>query len=431
MTQLEYAIKGIITQQMRDAASLENGVTAKELRNSIAKGKAVLPYNSKLKIEKPCAIGCGLRTKINANIGTSKDLVDLPLELKKLEVAERFGADCIMDLSTGGDLKAIRREIIKSAKVPMGTVPIYEIAGHKADNNGGLSAWDRDDILAAIISHAQDGVSFVTVHCGLTMKSIERLKKQTRVVDIVSRGGAIIANWMAKNKKENPFYEYYDDILKIAKEYDVTLSLGDGLRPGCIADATDRAQVEELLTLGELAKRARDFGVQVMIEGPGHVPLNEIEANVLLEKKLCDGAPFYVLGPLVTDVAAGYDHITAAIGGAVAASKGADFLCYVTPSEHLGIPTVEDVKLGVIASRIAAHAGDIAKGLKGASEWDKEVSCARKKRDWRKQISLLLDPEHASSVRKGAPPASDEVCSMCSEFCSMKISDMALYPPSQ
>lgn len=419
MTQLESAIKNIVTQEMRDVASYE-GASVETVRERVAKGLAALPHNAKVKVRKPCIIGEGFRTKINANIGTSKDCVELSLELKKLEVAERFGADCIMDLSTGGDLRAIRKEIIQHSKVPVGTVPIYEIA------SGAFAAWDKDNMLSAIESQAQDGVSFMTIHSGVTRHSIETLKSQGRIADIVSRGGAIIASWMNKNKRENPFYEYYDDILKIAREYDITLSLGDGLRPGSIADATDRAQIEELITLGGLAKRARGFGVQVMIEGPGHVPLNEIEANVLLEKKLCDGAPFYVLGPLVTDIGAGYDHITAAIGGAVAAKAGADFLCYVTPSEHLGLPTLDDVKLGVIASRIAAHAGDIAKGLKGAREWDKEVSCARKKRDWAKQISLLLDPEYASSLRKVIPPSSDEVCSMCSEFCSMKISDEAL-----
>ena len=325
-----------------------------------------------------------------------------------------------MDLSTGGDIDAIRHEIVERSPVPVGTVPIYQ-AGVRARRSGrGVVDMTADEMLAAVEDHAKDGVDFVTVHCGVTRIAIERLKRQGRVADIVSRGGALLLGWIIHNGQENPLYEQYDRLLEIARKSDVTLSLGDGLRPGSLADATDRAQVEELIILGELVERAWDAGVQVIVEGPGHVPLDQITTNVQLQKSLCKGAPFYVLGPLVTDIAAGYDHISGAIGGAIAALAGADFLCYVTPSEHLGLPDRDDVKEGVIASRIAAHAADIASGLKGAGEWDRRMSQARKGLDWEEQVRLCLDPENARLVH-GEHATSGDACSMCGELCAMKL----------
>ncbi len=419
MTQLELAQEGTISPQMESVAQCE-GVDAEFIRQGVAQGTIVIPANTKHTNLVPCGIGQGLRTKVNANIGTSSDYGNTDTELEKLRVAIGAGADTVMDLSTGGDISAIRRAIIAGSSIPIGTVPIYQ-AGIKAiDRYGAIVKMTVDDLFGAIEEHARDGIDFITVHCGVTQSAIARLKRQGRVADVVSRGGAFLIGWMLYNECENPLYEQYDRLLELAKKFDVTLSLGDGMRPGSLADATDRPQLEELLTLGELVERARQAGVQTMVEGPGHLPLNQIETNVQLEKAICKGAPFYVLGPLVTDVAAGYDHITGAIGGAIAAAAGADFLCYVTPAEHLSLPDPEDVRQGVIASRIAAHAGDIAKGVKGAEQWDRQMSVARKKLDWEEQARLSLDPERSRQVHSKHAPAGS-TCSMCGEICAMAL----------
>jgi len=425
MTQLEYAKRGSLTPLMKEVAGSE-GMAPKSLLKEVAAGRIVIPSNCLRNKLKPCGIGRGLRTKVNANIGTSADLSNLNAELKKLKAAVEYGADTIMDLSTGGDLKKIRKAMLKASAVPLGTVPIYEVAVMAEREKRQIPFITEDEMFAVLEEQAKEGVDFFTIHSGVTIETVERLKKEGRIVDVVSRGGAILVEWMAHNGRENPFYEEFDKVLEIARKYDVTLSLGDGMRPGCLADATDRAQVQELIILGELAKRAREAGVQVMIEGPGHVPLNQIESNILLEKEICQGAPFYVLGPLVTDIAPGYDHITSAIGGALAGSCGADFLCYVTPSEHLGLPSISDVKTGVIAARIAAHAADIAKNVKGAIDWDISMSVARKKRDWQHQFKLAIDPVVAREYRRRSKPASKDVCTMCGQYCSMKISDKYL-----
>ncbi len=420
MTQLEIAKEGTISPEMESVARYE-GVEAEFVRQGVAEGKIVIPANVKHTNLVPCGIGQGLRTKVNANIGTSSDYGDVDTELEKLRVAIDAGADAVMDLSTGGDISAIRRAVIAASSLPIGTVPIYQ-AGIKAiDRHGTIVKMTVDELFAAIEEHVQDGVDFITVHCGVTQSAIARLKQQERVADVVSRGGAFLIGWMLYNERENPLYEYYDRLLELSREFDVTLSLGDGMRPGSLADATDRAQVEELLTLGELVERAQQAGVQVMVEGPGHLPLNQVETNVHLEKAICKGAPFYVLGPLVTDVAAGYDHITGAIGGAIAAAAGTDFLCYVTPAEHLSLPDPEDVRQGVIASRIAAHAGDIVKGVKGAQEWDRKMSVARKRLDWEEQARLSLDPERSRQVHSKQHASAGSACSMCGEFCAMAL----------
>jgi len=419
MTQLELAREGIISPQMEVVAQYE-GVEAEFVRQGVAEGIIVIPANTRHTSLVPRGIGQGLKTKVNANIGASSDFGNIDTELEKLRVAIDCGADAVMDLSTGGDISAIRQAIVTASSVPIGTVPIYQ-AGIKAiESRDAIVKMTVDDLFAGIEKHIYDGVDFITVHCGVTQSAIARLKQQRRVVDVVSRGGAFLIGWMLYNERENPLYEYYDRLLELAREFDVTLSLGDGMRPGSLADATDRAQVEELLTLGELVDRARQAGVQVMVEGPGHLPLNQVETNVQLQKSVCKGAPFYVLGPLVTDIGAGYDHITGAIGGAVAAAAGTDFLCYVTPSEHLGLPEPEDVRQGVMASRIAAHAGDIVKGVKGAQEWDRKMSAARKKLDWEEQVRLSLDPELSRQVHSKHSSAG-KACSMCGEYCAMEL----------
>jgi len=422
MTQLEQARKGIITNEMKQTA-LQEGVEPGYIRSSIVDGTVIITKNRRRKSIEPLAIGKGLRTKINANIGTSQDRVSLKQELEKLHTAVSAGADAVMDLSTGGQVDEIRKAIIKESPVPVGTVPIYQAALEAVRKGKSLVELEADEIFDIIEKHAEDGVDFITVHCGVTRRSIEHIKKEGRLMGIVSRGGALTAEWMNFNKKENPLFENYDRLLKIAKEYDMVLSLGDGLRPGCLADATDRGQIEELVSLGELAQKAVAEGVQVMIEGPGHMPIPQIEANILLQKRLCHGAPFYVLGPLVTDIAPGYDHITSAIGGAIAGAAGADFLCYVTPSEHLRLPTIEDVKEGVIASKIAAHAADIAKGVRGAMNRDIQMAKARKSLNWDEQIRLSLDPERARLLRESSPPADKEVCTMCGSLCAIKVSN--------
>ena len=420
MTQLELAKEGTISPQMESVAQRE-GVEAEFIRQGVANGTIVIPANIKRTNLIPCGIGQGLRTKVNANIGTSSDYGDIDTELEKLRVAIDAGADAVMDLSTGGDISAIRQAIIAASSVPIGTVPIYQ-AGIKAiDRHGAIVKMSVDDLFASIEEHIVDGVDFITVHCGVTLSAVARLKQQGRVADVVSRGGAFLIGWMFHNECENPLYEQYDRLLELAREFDVTLSLGDGMRPGSLADATDHAQIEELLVIGELVERAQQAGVQAMVEGPGHLPLNQIEANVQLEKSICKGAPFYVLGPLVTDIGAGYDHITGAIGGAVAAAAGTDFLCYVTPAEHLSLPDPEDVRQGVIASRIAAHAGDIAKGVKGAEQWDRKMSIARKRRDWEEQAKLALDPERSKRVHSKQHISAGSACSMCGKFCAMEL----------
>jgi len=424
MTQLELARQGIISPAMEIVAQHE-GVEAEFVRQGLLDGTIVVPANIRHEHLVPCGIGRGLKTKVNANIGTSSDFGSIDTEQEKLRVAARYGADTVMDLSTGGDISAIRQAIITASSLPVGTVPIYQAGIEAIDRHGAIVKMTVDELFSVIEEHARDGVDFLTVHCGVTRSAVNQLRQQGRVADVVSRGGAFLIGWMLHNDCENPLYEHYDRLLEIARRFDVTLSLGDGMRPGSLADATDRAQVEELLVIGELVERAHGAGVQAMVEGPGHLPLNQVEANVQLEKAICKGAPFYVLGPLVTDVAAGYDHITGAIGGAIAAAAGADFLCYVTPAEHLSLPDPDDVKQGVIASRIAAHAADIAKGVKGAQEWDREMSVARKKLDWEEQSRLSLDPEHSRQVHS-KHTAVGSACSMCGDYCAMALMEKFL-----
>ena len=420
MNQLEQVRKGIATAAIKEVASSE-GVEPQCIVEEMAAGHIIIPQNKTHTTISPIGIGKGLRTKVNANIGTSKDHQDIEEELKKLRVAVESGADTVMDLSTGGPLDEIRKAVVKESAIPIGTVPIYQAVVETVKNKQAMVHMSVDTLFKVIEKQAEDGVDFITVHCGLTRESAGRLKREGRLMDVVSRGGAFTIEWMAYNKKENPLYEHYDRLLEISHEYDITLSLGDGLRPGCLADATDRGQVQELIILGELAERAWAQDVQVMIEGPGHVPIHQIATNVQLQKQLCHGAPFYVLGPLVTDIAPGYDHITSAIGGSIAASAGADFLCYVTPSEHLRLPSVEDVKVGVIASKIAAHAADITKGVKGAMERDIKMAKCRKTMDWEQQIKLSLDPTLADKLRSSSQPADKDVCTMCGEFCAIKL----------
>ncbi|MEA3305526.1 MAG: phosphomethylpyrimidine synthase ThiC [Candidatus Omnitrophota bacterium] len=425
MTQLEAAKRKKITEKMRFVAEAE-GLEPEFIREGVEAGAIVIPSNtSRREIKKYCAIGKGLRTKVNANIGSSLGHENINLEIKKLQVSVKAGADTVMDLSTGRNLKKIRNLILEKSQVPVGTVPVYEMSIANPGKYGETESIDKSGILACLENQAKEGVDFFTIHCGVTRETLKKLDAQKRLLDIVSRGGAFIARWIKKTGRENPFYEYFDDILEIAREYDITLSLGDGIRPGCIKDATDRAQIMELITLGELAKRARSAGVQVIIEGPGHIPIHQIKRNVEMAKSICDNAPFYVLGPIVTDIAAGYDHISGAIGGAIAAAYGADFLCYVTPSEHLRLPTLEDVKEGVISARIAAHASDIAKGIKNAQDTDDAISAARKKRDWKKQIELSIDPERARKYRKSSSPVDEDVCTMCDKYCSIKLFEEA------
>ena len=424
MTRIELAKKGIITDEVKLVAS-DEGLTPEQLSGDIASGVSVIPININHKI-KPMGIGKNMRTKINANIGTSRDRISIDEEMEKLEVLLKYGADAVMDLSTGGPIKELRKMMIKKSPVAVGTVPIYEAAVRAAEKKGAIAKMTADDLFKVIEEHAEEGVDFITVHSGLTMRAVERLKKEGRILDIVSRGGSFLLEWMIYNQKENPLYEQYDRLLEIACKYDMTLSLGDGMRPGCLADATDRTQIEELLTLGELRDMAVEKNIQVIIEGPGHVPLNQVELNVRLEKEICKGAPFYVLGPLVTDIGMGYDHITAAIGGAIAGAAGADFLCYVTPSEHIRLPTIEDVKEGVIVSKLAAHAADIAKGIKGAIDKDIQMAKCRKALDWNGQIALSLNPEKVKEWRAEIPPTESEVCSMCGEFCAIRTVERAL-----
>jgi len=420
MTQLEKARRGVITTEMEIAAAAEN-VGPEYIRQGVAAGTIVICRNINHTGIRPLAIGSGLRTKVNANIGTSKDGNDLPAELEKLTLAINAGADAVMDLSTGGDLAQIRREVMKNSTVAVGTVPIYQIAVKMINAGRAVSEMTADEMFEVIEENGRDGVDFITVHCGVTRRTVEIMEQQGRVLGIVSRGGSMTAGWMRCNGKENPLYEQYDRLLEIARRYEMVLSLGDGLRPGAIADATDQAQIAELVVLGQLAQRARRAGVQVMIEGPGHVPIKDIEANIKLQKNICQGAPFYVLGPLPTDIAPGYDHITSAIGGAIAGAAGADFLCYVTPAEHLRLPTPADVRAGVIASRIAAHIADLAKGVKGAKERDLQMSQFRKTFDWQGQVDVSLDPEMTAALLEKSKSAAEEGCTMCGELCAIRL----------
>ncbi len=423
-TQLEYAREGIVTPQLKHVAE-EEGIPEEVLIKKVADGSVVIPANINHTNLIPCGIGEGLRIKINANIGTSSDTGDVNTELEKLKVCIDYKADAVMDLSTGGDINAIRKTIIENCPLTIGSVPIYQALVETTASYKAVVNMTEDDLFNAIEAHCRDGMDFITVHCGITRRAVELLKYEGRVTDVVSRGGAFVIAWMLHNNKENPLYEHFDKLLEIAHKYDVTLSLGDGLRPGSTADATDRAQIEELITLGELVDRARAAGVQAMVEGPGHVPLNQIITNMQLQKTICHNAPFYVLGPLVTDIAAGYDHITGAIGGAIAATNGASFLCYVTPAEHIGLPDIEDVKNGIIASRIAAHAADIANGIPGAAERDRRMSAARKKLDWEGQKVECIDPVKFSEMRRNKQTAT-EACSMCGKYCAMKIVEKEL-----
>lgn len=419
MTQMQEALKGNITDEIKKVAEIE-GLSINKILNGLAEGRIVIPSNVEGK-SRPVGIGKGLKTKINANVGSSSELEKVKWEVEKAKAAVKYGADTVMDLSTGPEYEDVMNAIIESIDVPIGTVPIYE-AGIKASHTKeAVVNMDEDDMFNAIENQAKRGVDFITVHCGITMDLISKVKDSNRIMGIVSRGGSFLAAWILQNQEENPLYKNYDYLLEIASEYDVTLSLGDGLRPGCLHDASDISQIQELVTLGELVVKAREKGVQVMVEGPGHMPINQIEANIQIQKTICRDAPFYVLGPLVTDLAPGYDHITSAIGGAIAASAGADFLCYVTPAEHLAIPNIEDVKEGVIASKIAAEAADIAKGVKGTWENEVEMAHARKNFDWQKQFDLAFDHEKPKKCRERKPISEQDMCTMCGEYCALRL----------
>ena len=415
-TQMDAARKGILTKELMAVAEHEQWEPEK-LRKLVAEGKVAIPANKNHSCLKPSGIGSMLRTKINVNLGTSRDLNDLDMELLKVKDAVLMGAESIMDLSSFGDTRKFRRKLTGECPAMIGTVPIYDavVYYHKP-----LREITAEEWINIVEMHAEDGVDFMTIHVGINKLTAKRFKEAKRLTNIVSRGGSIIFAWMEMTGEENPFYEYYDRILEICQKHDVTLSLGDACRPGCIEDASDISQVEELVTLGELTRRAWEKDVQIIIEGPGHMPLDQIAANMKIQQTICKGAPFYVLGPLVTDIAPGYDHITAAIGGAVAAAAGAAFLCYVTPAEHLRLPDEADVKEGIIAARIAAHAADIAKGIQGAKEWDHKMSDARKRLDWETMFQLAIDPEKARRYRDASKPEKEDTCSMCGNFCAMK-----------
>lgn len=415
-TQMDAARKGIITKEMEIAAKKEN-MDVKELMEYMAKGQVIIPCNKLHTSIEPNAIGSMLKTKINVNLGISRDWKDMDMEIEKVNNAVKMGAESIMDLSSYGDTRTFRKRLTKECPAMIGTVPIYDAVVYYHKPLKEITSKEWIDIVRM---HAEDGVDFMTIHCGINKATAGRFKANRRLTNIVSRGGSIIFAWMEMTGEENPFYEHYDEILDICREYDITMSLGDACRPGCLKDASDISQIEELVTLGELTARAWEKDVQVMVEGPGHMPMNQIAANMEIQKTICKGAPFYVLGPLVTDIAPGYDHITAAIGGAIAAASGASFLCYVTPAEHLRLPSLNDVKEGIIASRIAAHAADIAKGVKGAIEWDHQMSLARKKLDWEEMFDICIDPEKARRYRAEAKPEKEDTCSMCGNFCAVK-----------
>ncbi len=421
---MEAARKGIITPEIKTVAEKE-GREVEFIRQMVAEGKVAIPANKNHKCLDPNGVGSMLKTKINVNLGVSRDCKDINVELQKVQRAVDMGAEAIMDLSSHGDTEPFRKMLCEKCKAMIGTVPIYDSVIHfKRD----LKELTAKDFLDVIRLHAENGVDFVTLHCGISRDTIDQIRKGKREMNIVSRGGSLVFAWMAMTGQENPFYEYYDEILDICREYDVTVSLGDACRPGCLADATDRCQIQELLRLGELTERAWEKDVQVMVEGPGHVPMDQIAANMKIQQTICKGAPFYVLGPLVTDIAPGYDHITAAIGGAIAAAAGAAFLCYVTPAEHLALPNVDDVHQGIIASKIAAHAADIAKGIPGARDRDDRMAKARKNLDWDAQWLEALDPETAKAIRTSRAPEDDhsETCSMCGKFCAVRSMNKAL-----
>ena len=415
-TQMDAAKKGIITREMEIVANKESK-NPEEIRSLVAEGKVAIPANINHKSLSPEGVGQGLKTKINVNLGISKDCCDCDRELEKVRTALDMGAEAIMDLSNYGKTAEMRKAIVNMSTAMLGTVPIYDALGYYDKDLKNLTS---KEFLEVVEKHGQDGVDFVTIHAGLNREAVETVKRNKRLTNIVSRGGSLLFAWMEINNAENPFFEYYDELLDICAKYDITLSLGDALRPGSINDASDASQIKELITLGELTKRAWEKNVQVIIEGPGHMALNEIEANMVMQKRLCHGAPFYVLGPLVTDVAPGYDHITSAIGGAIAATYGADFLCYVTPAEHLRLPNLDDMKEGIIASKIAAHAADIAKGVKNARSWDNEMSKARADLNWERMFDLAIDSAKARRYRAESKPHDEESCSMCGKMCSMR-----------
>ena len=421
-TQMDAARQGIITPEMKAVAASEH-IAEDELRELIALGQVIIPANKNHKCLKPNGIGSRLRTKINVNLGTSRDWTDLDMEMEKVKSAVDMGAEAIMDLSSCGDTQKFRRKLTSECPATIGTVPIYDavVYYHKALKDITAKEW-----LDIVRMHAEDGVDFMTIHCGVNKETAARFKRNKRLMNIVSRGGSIIFAWMEMTGQENPFYEYYDEVLDICRKYDVTMSLGDACRPGCLKDASDISQIQELITLGELTTRAWEKDVQVMIEGPGHMPLNQIKANMEIQKTICKGAPFYVLGPLVTDIAPGYDHITSAIGGAIAAASGAAFLCYVTPAEHLALPNVDDVKQGIIASKIAAHAADIAKNVRGAREMDDKMADARRVLDWDAQWECAMDPETAKRIWNDRKPEHEDTCSMCGKFCAVRSMNKAL-----
>ena len=415
-TQMDAARKGIVTKELQAVAEKEH-MAVEKLMELVAGGKVAIPANKNHTCLDPNGIGNALKTKINVNLGTSKDCLNMDAELEKVHAAEAMGAEAIMDLSSFGDTRTFRRKLTAECKATLGTVPIYDAIVYY---NKPLNEITSQEWLDVARMHAEDGVDFMTIHCGINKSTAARFQKAGRLTNIVSRGGSLIFSWMAMTGNENPFYEHFDELLDICREHDVTLSLGDACRPGCIEDASDICQLEELMVLGELTQRAWDKDVQVIIEGPGHMPLDQIEANVRIQQSVCKGAPFYVLGPLVTDVAPGYDHITAAIGGAIAATYGVSFLCYVTPAEHLRLPTLEDMKEGIIAAKIAAHAADIAKGIPGAKDWDKAMSTARKELDWEKMFQLAIDPEKARRYREESTPEHADTCTMCGKMCAVR-----------
>ena len=421
-TQMEAARKGILTEQLK-AVAVKEQMTAEELMPLVAEGKVVICANKNHACLDAEGIGSMLRTKINVNLGVSKDCKDKEAEMKKVQKAVEMGAHSIMDLSSHGDTQPFRRKLTAECPAMIGSVPVYDAVIHYQRDLATLCAQDFLDVIRL---HAEDGVDFVTLHCGITRKTNEQIRTHKRKMNIVSRGGSLVFAWMCMTGEENPFYQYYDEILEICREYDVTISLGDACRPGCLADASDVCQIEELVRLGELTKRAWERDVQVMVEGPGHMPMDQIAANMKIQQTICMGAPFYVLGPLVTDIAPGYDHITAAIGGAIAAAAGASFLCYVTPAEHLALPNLEDVRQGIIASRIAAHAADIAKGIRGARELDDAMAQARRELDWEKQWECAIDPKTAKQIREERKPEQEDSCSMCGKFCAVRSMNKAL-----
>jgi phosphomethylpyrimidine synthase len=422
---MDAAQQGIVTDKMKQVLS-EERISEADLLDRVASGRIAIPANKNHKTLMGRGVGEGLTTKINVNLGVSEDCCNIELELNKVRRAIALKADSIMDLSTFGDTRTFRRRTVEVSPVMIGTVPVYDAVARYGKDVPSITVEDFFDVVKM---HAEDGVDFMTIHAGLNRLAVDRIRTNPRLTNVVSRGGSLLLHWMDANDAENPFYEHFDRLLEICRQYDITLSLGDGLRPGCLHDATDAAQIQELICLGELTRRAWEARVQVIIEGPGHVPLNEVAANMQLEKKLCHGAPFYVLGPIVTDVAPGYDHITSAIGGALAAAYGADFLCYVTPAEHLRLPDVDDMKEGIVAARIAAHAADVAKGIPGAIDWDNAMSKARRDLDWPRMMALAVDPEKAQAYRESSKPIDAEVCTMCGDLCAVKRSREILAAP--